>query len=197
MKAEIGPLVPPAGTTDPTPGNNTASDTDSVTPVADLAAAVGSDEERLGKVIVRITIGSADGSHISIHEAPSPLEEARRNTAAGSRALEQGLYSEAERFLQTAFATHPDSGAERYQLALARTGVKARTHFLRAVELDPDFASAYNALSAVYGNLGEWERSHAFARLAFDRRERVSSPLRRRSSARVSVMDCCARVIPT
>lgn len=69
-----------------------------------------------------IAIGSADGSQISIHEAPSPREEARRNAAAGCRALEQGLYSEAERFLQTALATHPESGAERYHLALARAG---------------------------------------------------------------------------
>ena len=30
-------VAPPSGTTDPTPGNNSATDTDTVTPVADLA----------------------------------------------------------------------------------------------------------------------------------------------------------------
>jgi tetratricopeptide (TPR) repeat protein len=46
--------------------------------------------------------------------------------------------------------------------------------FLRAVELDPDFASAYVSLSRIYSNLGEVERANAYAKLAYEHREHVS-----------------------
>jgi DNA-binding winged helix-turn-helix (wHTH) protein/tetratricopeptide (TPR) repeat protein len=46
--------------------------------------------------------------------------------------------------------------------------------FLRAVELDPDLASAYLGLSRIYSNLGEAERAKEYAELAFERRERAS-----------------------
>ena len=46
--------------------------------------------------------------------------------------------------------------------------------FQRAIELDPDFASAYNSLSNIYSNLGEAGRAIEFAKLAFERRSRVS-----------------------
>src|SRR5262249_48203348 len=36
--------------------------------------------------------------------------------------------------------------------------------FLQAIELDPNFASAYNTLSNIYSNLGETERAKEFAR---------------------------------
>jgi tetratricopeptide (TPR) repeat protein len=43
-----------------------------------------------------------------------------------------------------------------------------------AVILDPDFASAHSALSAIYGSLGETEERSSHARLAFDNREHVT-----------------------
>jgi tetratricopeptide (TPR) repeat protein len=46
--------------------------------------------------------------------------------------------------------------------------------FLRAIELDPNFALAYARLAAVYSNLGEEDRSVEVAKKAFDLRERVS-----------------------
>jgi serine/threonine protein kinase/tetratricopeptide (TPR) repeat protein len=46
--------------------------------------------------------------------------------------------------------------------------------FQRAVELDPNFALAYARLAAIYGNIGEEDRSFEAARQAFDLRERVS-----------------------
>jgi DNA-binding winged helix-turn-helix (wHTH) protein/tetratricopeptide (TPR) repeat protein len=46
--------------------------------------------------------------------------------------------------------------------------------FLRAVELDPNFASAYVSLSRIYSNLGETERAKEYARLAYEQREDVS-----------------------
>ena len=45
--------------------------------------------------------------------------------------------------------------------------------FLRAVELDPKFASAYVSLSRIYSNLGEFERAKEYARLAYEQREHV------------------------
>jgi tetratricopeptide (TPR) repeat protein len=46
--------------------------------------------------------------------------------------------------------------------------------FTQAIDLDPNFASAYNTLSNIYSNLGEAERAREFARLAYERRDRVS-----------------------
>ena len=46
--------------------------------------------------------------------------------------------------------------------------------FQHAVELDPNFALADARLAAVYGNVGEEDRSVEVARKAFDLRERVS-----------------------
>jgi tetratricopeptide (TPR) repeat protein len=46
--------------------------------------------------------------------------------------------------------------------------------FQHAIELDPNFALAYARLAAIYGNLGEEDRSVEVARKAFDLRERVS-----------------------
>ena len=43
--------------------------------------------------------------------------------------------------------------------------------FLRAVELDPNFAAAYVGLSRIYSNLGETERAREYAKLAYERRE--------------------------
>jgi tetratricopeptide (TPR) repeat protein len=44
----------------------------------------------------------------------------------------------------------------------------------RAVELDPDFAAAYNALASTYRNLNEGDRAQENARKAYELRDRVS-----------------------
>jgi DNA-binding winged helix-turn-helix (wHTH) protein/tetratricopeptide (TPR) repeat protein len=46
--------------------------------------------------------------------------------------------------------------------------------FLRAVEIDPNFATAYVSLSRIYSNLGEVERAKEYAKLAYDRRDLVN-----------------------
>jgi len=46
--------------------------------------------------------------------------------------------------------------------------------FEHAIQLDPDFAMAYTALSTVYGNLGESQRSEEYVQRAYDNRNRVS-----------------------
>ena len=46
--------------------------------------------------------------------------------------------------------------------------------FLKAVELDPNFASAYVSLSRIYSNLGEDERAKEYAKLAYERKDLVS-----------------------
>jgi tetratricopeptide (TPR) repeat protein len=65
-----------------------------------------------------------------------------------------------------------------YALGLAerRRGreLESVAFFNQAIELDPDFASAYGTLSTVYGSLGELRRSEEYARLAYDRHRRVS-----------------------
>ena len=52
--------------------------------------------------------------------------------------------------------------------------IEAIPFFLRAIELDPNFAQAYTSLSNAYSNLGESERAREYATLAYQRREHVS-----------------------
>ena len=60
--------------------------------------------------------------------------------------------------------------------ALTRLGHPGESipFFLRAVELEPNFAAAYTALSRIYSNLGEAEQATDYAKLAYARREQVS-----------------------
>jgi DNA-binding winged helix-turn-helix (wHTH) protein/tetratricopeptide (TPR) repeat protein len=51
---------------------------------------------------------------------------------------------------------------------------EAITHFLRAVELDSSFASAYVELSLAYGNLLRDDEANKYATKAFELRQRVS-----------------------
>jgi len=57
-------------------------------------------------------------------------------------------------------------------------------YYLRAVELDPNFAMAYSALAVSYGNLGQATRASENAKKAFEFRERVSEREKYRISAR-------------
>jgi DNA-binding winged helix-turn-helix (wHTH) protein/tetratricopeptide (TPR) repeat protein len=45
--------------------------------------------------------------------------------------------------------------------------------FLKAIELDPDFVSAYTTLSRIFSNIGESLRAQEFAALAYQLRDRV------------------------
>ena len=57
----------------------------------------------------------------------------------------------------------------------ARTGDRAAMPFyLRAIELDPDFATAYARLSTIYGNLNRRPEMLKYASEAYARRDRVS-----------------------
>ncbi len=51
---------------------------------------------------------------------------------------------------------------------------RAIPHLKRAVELDPNFATAYATLGVSYGNLGAWTLSREALRKAFELRERAS-----------------------
>jgi eukaryotic-like serine/threonine-protein kinase len=50
----------------------------------------------------------------------------------------------------------------------------ARPHYLRAIELDPNFAIGYSAVGDFYWNLGEIERANEYYTRAFQLRTRVS-----------------------
>ena len=56
----------------------------------------------------------------------------------------------------------------------AKGDTAALPFFKRAVDLDPNFATAYRAMSAVYGNLNEVGRMEENARKAYDLRGKVS-----------------------
>ena len=65
-----------------------------------------------------------------------------------------------------------------YSLGLKTSRVKGDTaglpFFKRALELDPNFAVAYNAIAKAYNNLGEVGRSQENERKAYDLREKLS-----------------------
>src|SRR4029450_7642407 len=46
--------------------------------------------------------------------------------------------------------------------------------FLKAIELDPKFASAYVSLSRIYSNLGEVDRAREYARCAYEQLDHVT-----------------------
>ena len=60
------------------------------------------------------------------------------------------------------------------ELRSTKGEVEAIPQFERALELDPNFAMAYAKLGALYGNIGEVERSSEYGKQAFERRDRVS-----------------------
>ena len=47
--------------------------------------------------------------------------------------------------------------------------------FLRAIELDPNFVSAYVTLSRIYSNLGDANQAKEYATLAYERREQAGA----------------------
>ena len=76
-------------------------------------------------------------------------------------------------------ATTPSLEAlKAYSLGLRTSRIKGDTaalpFFKRALELDPNFAVAYNAIASSYNNLGEVERSQENVRKAYDLREKLS-----------------------
>jgi DNA-binding winged helix-turn-helix (wHTH) protein/tetratricopeptide (TPR) repeat protein len=77
-----------------------------------------------------------------------------------------------------AMATHAaEAGlltAQANALMRLAHSAEAIPFFLRAIELDPNFVSAYVCLSRIYSNLGEVERAKEYAKLAYERREHVS-----------------------
>jgi eukaryotic-like serine/threonine-protein kinase len=75
--------------------------------------------------------------------------------------------------------TTPSLDALRaYTLGLARRAegadVESIPFFERAIQLDPNFAMAHTALSTVYGNIGESQRSEEYIRRAYESRDRVT-----------------------
>jgi DNA-binding winged helix-turn-helix (wHTH) protein/tetratricopeptide (TPR) repeat protein len=59
----------------------------------------------------------------------------------------------------------------------------AKPHQLRAIELDPNFASAYSALALACNNMGQTLEAHRYMQKAYDLRERVAEHERLRLEA--------------
>jgi tetratricopeptide (TPR) repeat protein len=59
----------------------------------------------------------------------------------------------------------------------------AKPYQLRAIELDPDFASAYSALALACNNMGQTLEAHRYMQKAYDLRERVAEHERLRLEA--------------
>jgi eukaryotic-like serine/threonine-protein kinase len=95
--------------------------------------------------------GKLGESLASIHKYDTPVEEA---TTSSLEALKSYTLADEE-------------GRRGKQL-------EAIPHLNRAIELDPNFALAYDELAGTYANLGESERSIEYQKKAYDLRDRVS-----------------------
>ena len=80
-----------------------------------------------------------------------------------------------------AYVTLATRAAESGQLAERADALLRLSHpaesipfFVKALEIDPDFVSAYTGLSRIYSNLGEIERAKEYAKLAYERRDQAS-----------------------
>ena len=67
--------------------------------------------------------------------------------------------------------------------AVERGDAAAIPHQLRAIEIDPQFASAYSALALLYSNMGQAERATEYMLKAYDLRDRVTERERYRLTA--------------
>jgi eukaryotic-like serine/threonine-protein kinase len=95
----------------------------------------------LGSAAIRSRLGE---SLSSIQKFDKPIEEATTSSLEALKAFSQGVEV-------------LESGQQ----------LKAIPFFERAIELDPNFASAYGALAAVYANNGEEGRSIEYEKKAF------------------------------
>jgi DNA-binding winged helix-turn-helix (wHTH) protein/tetratricopeptide (TPR) repeat protein len=66
---------------------------------------------------------------------------------------------------------------------LTRGEAAGKPHMLRAIELDPEFASAYSALSHMCANMGQTQEARYYMQKAYDLRERVTERERVRTIA--------------
>jgi tetratricopeptide (TPR) repeat protein len=67
--------------------------------------------------------------------------------------------------------------------AVERGDAAAIPHHLRAIEIDPQFASAYSALGLAYGNMGQEARATEYMLKAYELRDRVTERERFRLTA--------------
>ncbi len=95
--------------------------------------------------------GKLGESHSSVQKYATPLEEATTPSLDALKAYSLGR-----------------------KMFFAKGNTAALPFLKRAVELDPNFAIAYRAMSAVYGNLGETGRDAEDIRKAYELREKVS-----------------------
>jgi DNA-binding winged helix-turn-helix (wHTH) protein/tetratricopeptide (TPR) repeat protein len=95
--------------------------------------------------------GKLGESHSSVQKYATPLEEATTPSLEALKAYSLGR-----------------------KMFFAKGNTAALPFLKRAVELDPNFAIAYRATSAVYGNLGETGRDAEDIRKAYELREKVS-----------------------
>ena len=113
-------------------------------------------------------------------ESREAVLEALKEAASALRArLGESLSSVRSFTVPMEQATTPSLDAiKAYTLGVARrrqgNELEALPFFQRAIELDPHFASAYFALSTVYGNLGESDKAAEFGQRAFTERQHVS-----------------------
>ncbi len=151
-----------------------------------LKALVDGSLSRLGNLYVLMLDARACDTGVSLAReqgsAPSQqdvLGVLGRLTSTLRARLGESLKSVQQFDVPIAQASTPSLDAlKAYTLGLAERARGAELEsipfFARALELDPQFASAAATLSTVYGNLGEGARADQYGRLAYDHRERVS-----------------------
>ncbi len=139
-----------------------AADCDSGDVLADVQEQAASKEtvlKALGAAAVGLR-GKLGESASSVRKYATPLPEATTPSLEALRAYSQG-----------------------WRIFDLKGGTEALPYLNRAVELDPNFALAYSALSIVYNNADELGRSAEAARKAYELRAKVSERERLRIEA--------------
>jgi eukaryotic-like serine/threonine-protein kinase len=125
------------------------------------ATAAGKEKvlDALGSAASQIR-GQLGESLASVKKFDQPLEQATTSSLEALKSFSLG------------YKTQSQSGSEA-----------AIPFYERAIELDPNFASAYNALGTMYNNVAERARGSEYLSKAFELRNRASAPERLRITA--------------
>jgi len=122
-------------------------------------------------VIVEQQRQAGDRDHV-LETLGSMAVEARRRLGDSAANLQRFSVPIAQATTSSLEALKAFSVAE--QIDFERGDVEAEPFYLRAIDLDHEFALAYARLSGIYGDTGRPEKMRQFAVEAYARRERVS-----------------------
>jgi tetratricopeptide (TPR) repeat protein len=131
-------------------------------------------------VITLDAVNSRTGDSLARQQVEAPSKEAVLGTLGKASSTLRGQLGESLRSIEK--LDTPIEQATTSSLEALRafnfgkekeSDIEAIPFYKRAIELDPNFAMAYSALSTRYDNLGEGEQAAEYAKKAFELRDRA------------------------